>query len=48
MTVPMVDLKIQYEAIQEEINSAVLGVIRSAHFIRRVRRLRRKSRLTTE
>jgi dTDP-4-amino-4,6-dideoxygalactose transaminase len=33
MTVPMVDLKIQYEAIQEEINSAVLGVIRSAHFI---------------
>jgi dTDP-4-amino-4,6-dideoxygalactose transaminase len=29
----MVDLKIQYEAIKEEINSAVLGVIQSAHFI---------------
>ena len=33
MPVPMVDLKIQYEAIKEEINSAVLGVIQSAHFI---------------
>jgi dTDP-4-amino-4,6-dideoxygalactose transaminase len=29
----MVDLKIQYEAIKEEINSAVLGVIQSTHFI---------------
>jgi len=33
MTVPMVDLKTQYEAIKEEINSAVLSVIQSAHFI---------------
>jgi dTDP-4-amino-4,6-dideoxygalactose transaminase len=33
MPVPMVDLKIQYEAIKEEINSAVLDVIRSTHFI---------------
>jgi dTDP-4-amino-4,6-dideoxygalactose transaminase len=33
MPVPMVDLKIQYEAIKEEINSAVLGVIQSTHFI---------------
>ncbi len=33
MPVPMVDLKIQYEAIKEEINSAVLGVIQSSHFI---------------
>ena len=33
MTVPMVDLKTQYEAIKEEINSAVLGVLQSAHFI---------------
>ena len=33
MSVPMVDLKIQYEAIKEEINSAVLGVIQSTHFI---------------
>jgi dTDP-4-amino-4,6-dideoxygalactose transaminase len=29
----MVDLKIQYEAIKEEINNAVLGVIQSTHFI---------------
>ncbi len=33
MPVPMVDLKIQYEAIKEEINSAVLGVLESTHFI---------------
>ncbi len=33
MSVPMVDLKIQYEAIKEEINNAVLGVIASSHFI---------------
>jgi dTDP-4-amino-4,6-dideoxygalactose transaminase len=33
MTVPMVDLKIQYEAIKDEINSAVVGVMQSAHFI---------------
>ena len=33
MTIPMVDLNIQYEAIKEEIDSAVLGVIRSASFI---------------
>jgi dTDP-4-amino-4,6-dideoxygalactose transaminase len=29
----MVDLKVQYEAIKEEINAAVLGVLQSAHFI---------------
>jgi dTDP-4-amino-4,6-dideoxygalactose transaminase len=29
----MVDLKVQYEAIKEEINSAVLGVLQSTHFI---------------
>jgi dTDP-4-amino-4,6-dideoxygalactose transaminase len=29
----MVDLKVQYEAIKEEINSAVLGVIQTTHFI---------------
>lgn len=33
MSVPMVDLKIQYEALKEEINSAVLGVLESANFI---------------
>ncbi len=33
MPVPMVDLKIQYEAIKEEINNAVLGVIQTTHFI---------------
>ncbi|OGW49793.1 MAG: erythromycin biosynthesis sensory transduction protein eryC1 [Nitrospirae bacterium GWC2_57_9] len=33
MSVPMVDLKTQYQAIQDEINSAVLGVIQSTHFI---------------
>lgn len=33
MPVPMVDLKIQYEAIQDEINSAVLGVLQSTNFI---------------
>jgi dTDP-4-amino-4,6-dideoxygalactose transaminase len=29
----MVDLQIQYEAIKEEINNAVLGVMKSSHFI---------------
>lgn len=33
MTIPMVDLKVQYEAIKEEINSAVLGVVQSTAFI---------------
>lgn len=33
MSVPMVDLKIQYESIKDEINSAVLSVIQSTHFI---------------
>jgi len=33
MTIPMVDLNIQYESIKEEIDSAVLSVIRSASFI---------------
>jgi len=33
MTVPMVDLKIQYEALKEEINAAVLGVMQSTQFI---------------
>jgi UDP-N-acetyl-3-dehydro-alpha-D-glucosamine 3-aminotranferase len=33
MPVPMVDLKIQYEAIKEELNDAVLGVMKSTHFI---------------
>jgi dTDP-4-amino-4,6-dideoxygalactose transaminase len=33
MTIPMVDLKAQYETIKEEINNAVLGVIQSTHFI---------------
>lgn len=33
MSVPMVDLKIQYQAIREEINSTVLGVMESTHFI---------------
>ncbi len=33
MSVPMVDLKVQYEAIKEEIDNAVLGVVRSTHFI---------------
>ena len=33
MTVPMVDLKIQYEAIKDEVNTAVLNVLQSAHFI---------------
>lgn len=33
MSVPMVDLKVQYEAIKEEITSAVLGVIQTTHFI---------------
>ncbi len=33
MSVPMVDLKIQYEAIHDEIMSAVQGVIQSTHFI---------------
>ena len=33
MTVPMVDLKIQYEAIHDEIMNAVQGVIQSTHFI---------------
>jgi len=33
MSVPMVDLKVQYQAIKNEIDSAVLGVIGSTHFI---------------
>lgn len=33
MTIPMVDLKVQYEAIKKEIDSAVLGVIQSTAFI---------------
>lgn len=33
MSVPMVDLKIQYEAIREEIDKAVLEVVRSTAFI---------------
>ena len=33
MSVPMVDLKVQYQAIKEEIDNAVLGVIQSTHFI---------------
>src|SRR5574340_341686 len=33
MSIPMVDLKIQYEAIKEEINAAVLGVIQNTTFI---------------
>jgi dTDP-4-amino-4,6-dideoxygalactose transaminase len=33
MSVPMVDLKIQYAAIKEEVNKAVLNVIESTHFI---------------
>jgi dTDP-4-amino-4,6-dideoxygalactose transaminase len=33
MSVPMVDLKIQYEAIKDEIDKAVLSVIESTHFI---------------
>ncbi len=33
MPIPMVDLKVQYEAIKGEINNAVLGVIGSTHFI---------------
>ncbi|MFA5072406.1 MAG: DegT/DnrJ/EryC1/StrS family aminotransferase [Nitrospirota bacterium] len=33
MTIPMVDLKIQYEALREEMNNAVLNVLDSTHFI---------------
>lgn len=33
MSVPMVDLKIQYAAIRDEVAGAVHGVIESAHFI---------------
>jgi dTDP-4-amino-4,6-dideoxygalactose transaminase len=33
MSVPMVDLKIQYESMKDEINNAVLGVIQSTAFI---------------
>ncbi|HEX9020526.1 MAG TPA: DegT/DnrJ/EryC1/StrS family aminotransferase [Nitrospirota bacterium] len=33
MAVPMVDLKIQYETIKEEINNAVLGVMQTTQFI---------------
>ncbi|MDA8422641.1 MAG: DegT/DnrJ/EryC1/StrS family aminotransferase [Nitrospiraceae bacterium] len=33
MSIPMVDLKIQYESIQDEINRAVLGVLQNTHFI---------------
>ncbi len=31
--IPMVDLKIQYKAIQQEMNAAVLSVMESTHFI---------------
>jgi len=33
LPVPMVDLKVQYEAIKQEITSAVLGVMETTHFI---------------
>ncbi len=33
MSVPMVDLKVQYEAMKDEIDAAVLGVVRSTSFI---------------
>jgi len=33
MSVPMVDLKVQYDSMRDEINSAVLGVIQSTTFI---------------
>lgn len=33
MSVPMVDLKVQYDAIQEDINNAVQKVLQSTHFI---------------
>ena len=33
MSVPMVDLKIQYDAMKDEIDAAVLGVVRSTSFI---------------
>lgn len=33
MSVPMVDLKVQYEAMKEDMDAAVLGVVRSASFI---------------
>lgn len=33
MSIPMVDLKIQYDAIKEEVNAAVLGVIQNTSFI---------------
>jgi dTDP-4-amino-4,6-dideoxygalactose transaminase len=33
MSVPMVDLKIQYESMKDEIDAAVLGVIRNTAFI---------------
>ncbi len=33
MSVPMVDLKVQYDAMKDEIDAAVLGVVRSTSFI---------------
>jgi dTDP-4-amino-4,6-dideoxygalactose transaminase len=33
LPVPMVDLKVQYEALQKELSDAVLGVMQSTHFI---------------
>ncbi|HEX9113378.1 MAG TPA: DegT/DnrJ/EryC1/StrS family aminotransferase [Nitrospirota bacterium] len=33
LPVPMVDLKVQYETVKQEITSAVLGVMESTHFI---------------
>ena len=33
MSVPMVDLKIQYDSLREEIDRAVAGVLQSTHFI---------------
>lgn len=33
MSVPMVDLKVQYDAIRNEIDTAVLGVMQTTHFI---------------
>ena len=50
MTIPMVDLKVQYEAIRDEINNAVLGVIQSSPLsfsAPRARRLKRRSRAIT-
>lgn len=33
MIIPLLDLKAQYESLKEEINSAVLGVLESGHYI---------------